>query len=100
MADRLSLHAKLKQFIPNVYFQPPATITMKYPCIVYNKTGKNRMFSNDGIYLSHQEYQVLLIEHDPDSTIADEIEETLPSCVISRYYVVDNLNHTALNLYY
>lgn len=100
MGSRLELHDELLKFVPKVYFQPPANIQMAYPCIVYNKTGKDRKFGNDGVYLSTQEYQLMVIEHDPDSGVSDEIEKHFTSCVISQYYTVDNLNHTTLNLYY
>lgn len=100
MASRLDLHAELLKFMPNVYFQPPSTITMTYPCIVYNKTGKFKNDANDGIYLSIQEYQLMLIEKNPDSTVADDIEKYFKYCVIGQYYTVDNLYHTTLNLYY
>lgn len=100
MPSRLELNAELKQFLPNVYFQPPSTIQMTYPCIVYNKTSRMRHFANDVIYLSQQEYQIMLIEKNPDSTVADSIEKHFPSCGINQYYTVDNLYHTTLNLYY
>lgn len=100
MASRLELHDELLKFVPNVYFQPPSTIQMTYPCIVYNKTGKSRHFANDVVYLSQQEYRLMLIEKNPDSVVADNIEKHFQHCAISQYYTVDNLNHTTLNLYY
>ena len=100
MASRLDLHAELLTFLPNVYYQPPSTIQMTYPCIVYNKTKKMRHFANDVIYLSQQEYQIMVIDKNPDSVVADNIEKHFPSCGINQYYTVDNLNHTTLNLYY
>jgi hypothetical protein len=100
MPSRLELHAELIKFLPNAYFQPPANIRMTYPCIVYNKTGKSRDFANDGVYRRQQEYQLMVIEHDPDSSVADSIEDSLQYCVISQNYTVDNLHHTTLNLYY
>lgn len=100
MGSRLDLHNELLKFLPNVYFQPPSNITMEYPCIVYNKTGKDRKFANDDIYLSNQEYQLMVIDGDSDSIIADEIESYFQNCIISQYYIVDNLHHTTLSLFY
>lgn len=100
MNKRLQLHSELLKFLPNVYFQPPANIKMIYPCIVYTKTGKNRHFADDVIYLSQQGYNITVIEPNPDSDVADSIEEHFQSCVISQYYTADNLNHTILSLYY
>lgn len=98
--DRLSLQTELETFIPTVYFQPPANLTLKYPCIIYNKTGKERKYSNNGLYFVKQEYQLMVIEKNPDSKVADDIEEKLQYCEIRQYYTVDQLNHTILNLHY
>lgn len=73
---------------------------MTYPCIVYNKTGRNRHFGNDIIYLSQQGYQLMVIDINPDSEVADSIEKHFEHCVINQYYTADNLNHTTLSLYY
>mgnify|MGYP003392171355 FL=1 len=100
MANRLDLHQELLQVYPNVYYQPPPNIRMTYPCIVYNKTNKMRHFGNNVIYLSQQEYQLTVIETNPDSTVADNIEKHFQHCVINQYYAADNLNHTNLQLYY
>ena len=100
MGSRLELQTELTTFLPNVYFQPPSNISMVYPCIVYRKDGKYRQMANDNSYILDQGYEIMLIEKNPDSNLADVIERHFQSCVISRYYTVDNLNHTILNLYY
>jgi len=100
MGTRLELHDELLQFLPNVYFQPPSNITMIYPCIVYNKSGKNNSYGNDKVYLSKQGYQIMLIERNPDSPVADTIETHFQYCSIDQNYTVDNLNHTILTLFY
>lgn len=73
---------------------------MKYPCIVYNKSNKMNLYGSDVIHFSKQEYQVTVIDKNPDSDIANQVEKTLPYCGIDRYSVIDNLNHTYLSLYY
>jgi hypothetical protein len=100
MPSRLSLHEQLLTFLPNVYFQPPSNIQMVYPCIVYNKTNKIRHFASDIIYLSQWEYNLTVIDRDPDSDVAERIEKHFNHCGISQSYTVDNLNHTILSLYY
>lgn len=37
MRPRLSLNDLLLTYCPNVYYQPPDSIKMRYPCIVYNR---------------------------------------------------------------
>ena len=100
MASRLELHDELLKFMPMVYFQPPSNISLVYPCIIYNKTIKNRQFANDGIYLNKQSYQVTVIAKDPEFPVADAMEEHFQYCTIDQYLAMDNLNHTTLTLYY
>lgn len=73
---------------------------MTYPCIVYAKTGKLERHSNDKTYSSIQEYQLTVIDRNPDGTTADDINDSFKYSRITRYYVVDNLNHTTLDLKY
>lgn len=100
MGKRLDLHNELLEFITNVYYQPPSTLRMNYPCIIYSKNDKFRESANDGIYLSKQGYDITVIETNPDSEVSDLIESHFQHCSIEQYYTVDNLNHTKLNLYY
>jgi len=100
MGHRLDLQNELKTFIPNVYFQPPANIQMVYPCIVYNKTGKTHKFGNDRIYMWTQEYQITVMETDPDSVVADNMEKHFQYCTLDQNFTVGNLNHTTLKLFY
>ena len=47
--DRLSLHNILVSILgtSNVYFQPPTTITLKYPCIIYKLDDIEDVRAND-----------------------------------------------------
>lgn len=100
MASRLSLHSELLEFTNHVYFQSPAGFMMKYPCITYNKTGKSKEYASDDVYLKRQGYQVTVIDNNPDSDIADRIEDHFEYCGITNYATIENLNHTYLTLYY
>ena len=100
MGKRLYLQSELQEFLPKVYFQPPSNITLEYPCIIYNKSGMNRKIANDASYLRIQKYSVTLIERDPDSTVADDIEKYFTHCAVTGYFTKDNLYHTSLTLTY
>jgi hypothetical protein len=100
MEARLKLHDELTKFLANAYFQPPSNIKMAYPCIVYHKRPKSKEHANDRIYKYMQGYQITVITTDADSTIADDLERHFQYCSINNYFVIDNLHHTILNLYY
>jgi hypothetical protein len=83
----------------NVFFQPPASVQMKYPAVVYGLNDIENTYSDDGVYLSNRRYLVTVIDDDPDSAIRDRMA-LLPYCRFSRAYTAENLNHYAFNLYF
>ena len=102
MASRLELHEELCDILGsrNAYFQPPASIKLNYPCIVYSISSVNKQNANDKMYKSMNEYKVVVIDSDPDSEIPNKIIAHFPMCRFDRVYTSDNLNHSALSLYY
>ena len=100
MDNRLQLHEELLSFSPKVYFQPPSNIKLEYPCIIYHKSGKRTSYGNNNKYIGNQQYKLTVIDRDPDSEIADDIEQVFQHCAITGYYTMDNLNHTSLTLFY
>lgn len=83
-----------------VYFQPPESIKMKYPCIVYSLSGIDTRHANGKIYNSVNRYEGIVIDSNPDSDIHNKILAHFPMCRFDRAYTADNLNHYALTLYY
>lgn len=102
MASRLELHEEFCDILGNrnAYFQPPASIKLNYPCIVYSISSVNKQNANDKMYKSMNEYKVVVIDSDPDSEIPNKIIARFPMCRFDRAYTLDNLNHSALSLYY
>lgn len=83
----------------NVYFQPPASVRMKYPAIVYSVNNMWNHRADNSSYVHHTAYQAIVIDRDPDSDIPEKICE-LPLSSFDRFYVADNLNHWVYTLYY
>ena len=99
MAQRLELQALLLTFVPNVYFQPPPTVKMVYPCIVYNRDNVKIEHADDHPYKHRTRYQVTIIDRDPDSTIPAKVA-SLPLCSFDRFFTADNLNHDVYKLFF
>lgn len=101
MGTRIELQAKLEEMLGsrNVYYQPPETIKMEYPAIVYSKSDVNSIFANDEGYLQSRCYDITVIDHRPDNVVIDKLLK-LPMCTFSRHYKADNLNHDILRLYF
>lgn len=105
--DRLELHNEFinilgtqGQEISRVYYQPPESIKMEYPCIKYSRTGVNLRRANNGVYITVNRYEVTVIDYDSDSEIPDKILTHFQMCSFDRAYSADNLYHTTLTLYY
>lgn len=101
MARRVDLQAILEDVLGSrqVYFQPPANVQMKYPCILYIRDASDTKFAGNSQYRYTKRYQVTVIDSDPDSEIPDKVA-ALPMCTFNRFYVADNLNHDVFNLYF
>ena len=101
MGNRLDLQAILEELLGsrNVYFQPPASIKMKYPAIVYARKNVTSMRANDGIYRQLPEYEITLIDPDPDSEFIEKLLQ-LPYCRFDRHFTSDDLNHDAFSINY
>ena len=101
MASRVELQKMLEQILgtKNVYFQPPESVKMKYPAIVYYRRSIENKFANNDVYSQFYSYQLVVIDPDPDSTIVFKVSK-LPRCTYDRHYVSDNLNHDVFRILY
>lgn len=101
MASRLELHEKLCDLLGsrNVYFDPPESIKMRYPAIVYVHDGFDDKHANDAIYASKIRYQLTVVTDDPDSELINEVR-SLPYCGYDRHYTSDNLHHDVFTIYH
>lgn len=100
MNTRLDLHEVLCNVLgsTNVYFQPPESVKMQYPAIVYSRDDLENFHANNGVYVQSPAYQVIVIDADPDSGIVDRVSK-LPMCTFDRHYKADNLNHDVFTIY-
>lgn len=99
MDRRVDFQRHLETITPNVYFQPPSTLTMKYPCIVYSRKSIDKSRANNKNYKMDNSYTVTVIDRNPDSPIAVAINE-MDYCEFDRQFVTDGLSHTSFTLYY
>ena len=75
-SNRESLHDLLVELLgsPNVYFDPPENLKMKYPAIT-------------------------IIDEDPDSEIIDRISQ-LPMCTYEQQFTSNGMNHIVFIINY
>lgn len=92
MDSRVKFQNELQTLTPNVYFQTPSNMTMKYPCIVYTRSGFNTVYAGNVKYGNKARYSVTVIDRNPDSPIATKLM-AMEYCEFDRQYVSDGLNH-------
>lgn len=100
--SRTELHALLVEAAGEghkVYFQPPASVQMEYPCIVYKVDNMDTLFADNMPYRSTKRYTVTIIDLDPESDISVRVA-ALPLSSFDRNFVVDNLHHDVFTLYF
>lgn len=82
----------------NVYFQPPDSIKLNYPAIVYSRNKIENKFADDAVYIQHYSYQITVMDKDPDSEIVRKVSQ-IPMCRHDRHFKSNNLNHDVFTLY-
>ena len=97
--DRSQLQSLLEGVTANVYFQPPASVQMTYPCIRYERNGTSLQRAGNLLYRFAKRYQITVIDRNPDSVLPDQVEN-LEYCEFDRWYAADNLNHWVFNLFF
>lgn len=100
--DRREFHERLVEILGsrNVYFEPPESIKMVYPCIVYHRSPDEVVKADNRNYLIHTPYAVTYIHFSPD---VDDIYDALENLDYSRHsrtYNSDGLRHDTFDIYY
>jgi hypothetical protein len=101
MGSRLDLQSMLETLLGtrHVYFQPPSTLTMVYPCIVYSLARIEADHGNNMPYTQRKKYTVTVIDRDPDSAIPGKVAR-LESAAHKSHFVANNPNHDVFDLYF
>lgn len=102
MARRLQLHEELCDILGsrNVYFQPPESMKIKYPAIIYRIVDRDDLRADDRRYRGLDTYELLHITRDPDSDTPYKILERIQYSSSERPYTKDNLHHNPIIIHY
>ena len=101
MATRVDLQNVLEELLGsrNVYYQPPESLKINYPAIVYARKTIDNSYANNSVYKQNYAYEITVIDKNPDSEIVNKVSK-LPTCRFDRHFKSDNLNHDVFTLYY
>lgn len=90
------LHAVMGQH--KVYFQPPETVKLTYPCIVYNMEPPLQKYADNNTYFAMQKYSGVLIDPEADSSYYPGLLG-IEHLRVSRIFRADGLYHFAFDVY-
>ena len=98
---REQLHAMLEGALgsPNVYYQPPINVEMKFPAIRYSLKSIDKMKANNAAYKLTRVYEIIVISKSPDCAAIEKILEWQHTRY-DRHYITDNLHHDVITIYY
>lgn len=99
--SRTNLQAMLEQLLGsrNVYYQPPESLKLSYPAIVYSKDNVRNTFADNNVYGQSNVYKITVIDRDPESEIASKIS-LLPTAKFATRYSANDLTHEVYTIYY
>jgi hypothetical protein len=84
----------------NVYFQPPESIKISYPAIIYERYDIKNIHANNAVYAGSCIYRITVIDSDPTSEIVSKLSRRYPMIKYNRHFVSEKLNHDVFTLYY
>lgn len=102
MARRIDLQNDLEELLGSkeVYFQPPESICLKYPCIVYKRSRIHIRHADNFPYFHMPNYEIEVIYFDPDEDWMTKIFEKFRYVSFAKSFTLNNLHHDVYNLYY
>lgn len=98
---RLAFQSLLESILgsKNVYFQPPETVKMRYPCIVYKLDDIPEKYADNENYVSNYSYTVTLLDSDPDNDTVDKLKKLRYSKFV-KHFSTQGLNHYVFSIKY
>lgn len=99
---RLFLHSLLRElpYLEKVYFQPPESVRLEFPCIVYKWDGNSDKHADDTIYNSRRHYSITIVDSNPDSVIPGVFQKNFTYAKLDGTYTSDGMNHWRYSLYF
>lgn len=102
MGQRVELQTILEEKIlgaDQVYFQPPESVKLVYPAIVYELDYIKSQHADNLPFVNKKRYSVTIITKDPDNDYVDKML-TLSTASFQRVFVSDNLYHYNFTIYF
>lgn len=94
------LYDVLHEIVENVYFQPPESKKMTYPCIRFERTNALTRFADNNPYQTTKRYTITLITKTSDNDEYLDKLLRLPMCTYDRQFITEGLVHDVFTIYF
>lgn len=96
------LQAKLQDImgIHRVYYQPPESLKITYPCIVFERSTALQMYADNNPYRTTKRYTVTLMTKTADNDEYLDQLLALPMCTFDREFKNEGIVHDVFNIYF
>ena len=101
-SKRIELQQVLESIIGSnyVYYRPPESTKLKYPCIIYNLKSGVAHRADNANYIFKRCYDVQLIHKTADTDLVEALIGAFPYIRFDNNFITDNLIHENFVLYY
>lgn len=102
MADRLKLQGELEELLgsDHVYFQPPESVKLKYPCIVYSLDPTYTRHADNKNYIITNRYHIKHIYKSLGNSKKDEFLTRFMMISHDNRMIADSMYNDDFTLYY
>lgn len=83
----------------HVYFQPPESFRLNYPCLVYRRSDVDLEYADNLAYRVHHKYELTWLHMDPDDDTVERLLTSLPLISYVRQFALNGVYHDVMYLY-
>ena len=83
----------------NVFYQPPASVELVYPCIIYTLDNIHTLRADNINYMITPTYEVKIITRNPNNPYLKKMLMDISTAKFHRRFVNDGLYHDILSVY-
>ena len=83
----------------NVFYQPPATVQLSYPCIIYALDDMHTLRADNVNYLITPTYEVTIVSRNANNPFIKKMLLDIPTARFHRRFTADSLYHDVLSIY-
>lgn len=96
---RLELQRMLEGIpgVRGVYFQPPESVKLKYPAIIYSLSSIGNTHADNNVYRQDFSYELIVVEQSSEGAVTEAVSR-LPKCRHNRRYVSEGLCHDVFTI--